>query len=177
MKRRRFGTYGTGKTTPIFDELRRSEAYRILSQTQRLILLDMLRVYCRASCWDTERVPEGFRFTYEQCEERISETGFYQVMRRLLKVGFLSAPPEIQEGRPAAPRRYLPCEDWRSYEPTADERRRLRGFENARKARLKKKKHRRANYWTNTSPNEDARQVPNWIGGKCTEEVGENAPA
>jgi hypothetical protein len=147
QKTRPMDTFGGRYNVPVSDELRLSLAYKILTHTQKLILIDMLRVYCSASWWDTQPVnAEAFCYTYKQCTETVSDKCFHGAVRRICRVGFFDAPLEIQEQAPAAPRRYRPSTDWRRHEPTRDEKRKIYRFEANKKSRITKKKRRRADF-------------------------------
>ena len=55
-KHKGFGYYGQGKGVYVPDELRLSEAYQVLTPTQKNLLVDMLRAYLQASNFDKENI-------------------------------------------------------------------------------------------------------------------------
>lgn len=141
-------SYGQGAFTLLYDELRSKLAYQDLSPTHRLVLLDMLRVYGRASNGDTVGVSSGFIYTYSHCQEVVSRNEFYRAIRRILEVGFFDAPPEKQELRAAAPRRFLPSNRWQKYEPAREQASKLRKRKAKKETRLARDRKRRTDFRT-----------------------------
>lgn len=121
-------TFGSGGFLRLYWNVLDSVAYRVLTPSQRLVLIDMLREYFGASSFDTDRIPDGFTYTYGQCTVDITDKTFYSAIRRIRKVGFFDRPIEIQEHRPAAPNRYVPSAAWEKYRPSDIERQKLNEF-------------------------------------------------
>lgn len=142
------GHYGSrpGLSIPLFDSVRESAAYQVLTHLQRCVLRDYLRTYYGASAWDTIAIPEGLIYTFAQCTEPVSRKCFYAAVKRLVKVGFMNCPPEIQEGRALAPRRFLPSEDWKEYVPTSSEAAKLRKLQAENLRNLSRDQGRRARF-------------------------------
>jgi len=123
--------------TPIFEDIRATEAYRTLTPIQKCILFDMFRQYHRASCFDTENIQNtGFMYTHGHCQEDVSDTSFYDSVKAILKRGWFEVPPMLQELRPAAPKRYVPSKKWCQYEPTDSEKSRMIEREEKKRAKL-----------------------------------------
>lgn len=132
-------TFSAGQKyyTPIFEDIRKTAAYRTLTPNQKVILLDMMRQYHRASAFDTESIDKtGFQYTYGHCMEVVSDTAFYDAIKAILRRGWFECPPIMQEPRPAAPRRYIPSQKWRQYEPTELEGKSLVEKEEGKRAKL-----------------------------------------
>lgn len=155
-KKQRLHFFGQGRNTPVYDELCESPAYRVLTPSERIVLVDFLRTYSRASSWDSEPVPDGFNFSFAHCKEVVSEKWFYSAIKRILAVGFFDCPPEIQEGKPMAPRRFVPSRRWAKYKPSATEAKQLARFENGKRKRLDRHRKRRTDFRAGLdSPNEE----------------------
>lgn len=145
-KEQRLHFFGQGRNTPVYDELRESEAYRVLGHIARLVLIDMLRVYCRASAWDTRLVDGGFAYTLTMCDEPVSKNQFYDAVRRIQEVGFFEDRPDLREKRALAPRQFMPSRRWTKYKPTDAESAKLRRLD-AHKTRTRNRdRMRRAKY-------------------------------
>lgn len=127
-------------STPIFDDtIRGKDAYRTLLPAQKLILIDMMRVYYRASRWDTENITDtGFTFTYKQCSEDLSAHAFYDALRAIVARGWFIEAVQLQELRAGAPKKYLPSRNWENYQGTPEERARLRQKQNRKAKRLQR---------------------------------------
>lgn len=129
-KSSRRGTYsGTSRwSTPIFDDaIRDKDAYRTLLPAQKLVLFDMMRVYYRASCWDTENISDtGFTYSYAQCREDLSAHAFYDALKAIVARGWFTVAYNLQEIKAGAPKKYLPSRDWEKYQAKPNEKTRLR---------------------------------------------------
>lgn len=150
-------TYGTGYPTPLRKEVLESVAYKVLAPTEKLILADMLRAYFRRTHWDKVPLPDGMTFTWTQCQEIVSENSFQSAVRRICRNGFFSAPPEIQERRPCAPRRYGATTKWRDYKATEQEAKRLSRHLESKTVRTTAKRQRRNKFRENLP---DAESTP-----------------
>ena len=156
---------------PIYSELKESDAYRVLTPTERLVLLDMLRLYNKASAGDKEYPDGGFNYVWQVCLENVSENYFYSARTRLCDLGFFDHPPEIQEMRPAAPTRFLPSREWSKYEATASEAKTLAKRNSEKKDRIRKKKRRRTDFRSSMGDNEN-RSSPKKVGRHDPTKVG-----
>ena len=112
--------FGAGKFLAVSSELRASLAYQSLSHASRLVLLDMLWAYGRASQGDTLRLDRGFRFTYGMCAEPIARGTFYRAIRELKAHGFFAEPLQLQPLVPGGPSVYVPSSDWRKFANTPE---------------------------------------------------------
>lgn len=126
-------------TYPYPDALFDSDAYKILSHANKLILLDMVRQYLFASRWQTIDLQEkdlakkGFSYTWKTCRLPIAESTFREAIAEILRIGFFDAPKDIQvKGDPVA---YIPLLLWRSYKTTKAERKALDTFDRRKKSR------------------------------------------
>lgn len=141
-KSSRRGTYsGTSRwSTPIFDDaIRDKDAYRTLLPAQKLVLFDMMRVYYRASCWDTENISDtGFTYSYAQCREDLSAHAFYDALKVIVARGWFSIAYDLQEIKAGAPKKYLPSRDWEKYQATKEERMRLHDRKTRKEQRIQR---------------------------------------
>ena len=141
--------YGTAKFfLRVHQDLRQSDAYKVLKPWGKLILLYMIGTYQKASSFGQYAIPKGFRYTFSSCSENVSERTFYRTVEDICRVGFFSTPPEIQEGRPAAAKRYHSSFDWNSYKPTKEESRMLEQYTYRKTDRMDGKSQRLTNYRT-----------------------------
>ena len=145
---KRFHTFGKGRGVYATDEMRRSVTWRSLTPAERLIALDMIRVYNGPSNGDSESIKErGFIFVYpKDLIELVSEDTFTKARERICEVGFFDKAHHLKELRPHAPNRYLPSERWRTYSPSAAERQRQQTKQRRGQQRFIEHKHRRANF-------------------------------
>lgn len=139
-------THGSGLFVRIYRELIESRAFRVLTASEGLVLIDMILVYFQASSLDTQSLPEGFTYSYSQCRVKVSEKKFYRSVSRICEIGFFRRPIDIQEQRPAAPHWYVSSIDWINFEPTRIERLALEKKERLKKRRLAEKRRRRTNF-------------------------------
>ena len=125
-KRQNNGTFGRGRGVYITDELRASLAYKTLTPQERLVLLDMIRVFNKASSGDRHPIADtGIVFTLSMTIEEVDEKSFSVARRRICQRGFFSRVPELESARPGAPHIYMPDTRWRTYTPTPDEQERI----------------------------------------------------
>lgn len=127
-------------------ELRKSNAYRVLTPQGKNLLMEWLSHYGSHSHGDTKRLPVGIMFTWSACEIDIHEDTFSRVRKRLLEVGFLHYDPMDQTRRPAAPNHYKPSTEWRNYKPTKLEQKRMDEVDAKKKRRILKKNRRRTDF-------------------------------
>lgn len=145
--RRQFGFYKVGRHFVLDSlDLTSKMAYRVLSHVERLILRDCIRAYNRQSKFDRELPKGGFTYTWEQCTEDVSERAFREAMKRLVRIGWIEWPPEVQDNRPASARRYMPSQKWNEYKPSASEREKLTKYDQMKAGRCIEKRRRRQNY-------------------------------
>ena len=128
-KNQQMGTYGRGRFLMLSDELQQSAAYRVLSPIQKLVLLDMLRLYGRLSRFDREPLPDGFSYTFKNCLEGINETSFYDARKRLVDVGFMVRRDDLKRLTPGAPDVFSASSGWMKYQPSDAESARLASSE------------------------------------------------
>lgn len=146
-KRERLGYYGEGAGwTPIHDELKACDAYRILSATERLVLLAWIRVYHKASGADMTELEDGFEYVWAVCDEDVSEGAFYRARKRICLLGFFEQPPDIQSLRPGAPARFTPSREWLRYRATGEEAKAIARHNKTKKDRLRRAQRRRTKF-------------------------------
>lgn len=146
-KRKAFDTYGAGQGVYLTNELKESDAYRVLTPSGKLVLQEMIRAYYQASNYDKADISHtGFIFTYSQCLEDVDETTFRKARKTLCAKGFFRKAPHLKELRPGAPDRYLPSTEWRAYVPSARECQARQRREQRKKASIARAKRRRADF-------------------------------
>ena len=139
--------YGTGQGLFLRDEIPVALGYRVLSAVEKLVLMEWLRTYGKASHGDTVDLGDtGVLFTFSQVREDVAESSFKRARRRLIQIGWFQSAPHLKPLRPGAPNRYLPSTDWRAYEPTAAESAALRKRTAVKAASLKRARCRRADF-------------------------------
>jgi len=139
--------YGSGPGYYVYNELRDSEAYRVLTPAQKLIFLDMYSCFMRACNFNKSSITSsGFQYPSAMCREDVDESTFTCARTRICKVGFFRRAPHLESGRPAAPNCYLPSTNWREYKPTEIEQRRLQRRVNRRKKRHSRARERRTKF-------------------------------
>jgi len=126
--------------------MRLGDAYRVLTPKQKLILIDMIRIYRKVSLGDKNYPKDGFEYVWEVCEEDVSESAFYLMRQRLVDLGFFDYPPEIQRMRAGTARRFLPSREWAGYKATPSESKVLAGRNKAKKTRIEDKQRRLAEF-------------------------------
>jgi len=119
------GTYGRGGFVMVYDSLRQSIAYRVLTSTQKIVLFDWLRLYMRLSNFDKEPLPDGFSYAFSNCTEPVDEGTFYQARQRIADVGFFEQRNDLKRLVPGAPDVFSPSSAWMQYKPTDEEAARL----------------------------------------------------
>lgn len=170
-------TFGKGYPTPLLKEVLDSVAYKVLAPMEKLILADMFRGYYRLTNWDRLRLPDGMIFTWTQCQEIVSERAFQCAVRRICHNGFFCAPPEIQEHRPCAPRRYRASTKWRNYQPTDREAKRLARYLEAKTARTKVKRDRRRRFRENLPEADSTPRKCADMTGKIVADTSDTKPS
>ncbi len=146
-KKRNLGFFGTGgQFTLIYREMRDSDAYRVLTPKQKLILNDMIRTYRKDSFGDKNYHKEGFEYVWEVCEEDVSESAFYRMRQRLVDLGFFDYPLEIQRMRAGVARLFRPSREWAGYKATPSESKVLAVRNKAKKTRIQDKQRRLAKF-------------------------------
>jgi len=142
-----FDHYGTGHGLFLRDEIREALAYRVLSPVERLVLMEWLRTYGKASAGDTVDLSDtGVLFCFSQVREDIGERSFQRARQRLIRAGWFQGAPHLKPLRPGAPNRYLPSTDWRAYKPTAAEAEALRKRDAIKAASLRRARRRRVDF-------------------------------
>ena len=136
-----------------------SNAYRVLRPKQKLVLLDMIRVYRKASSGDKVYPKGGFQYVWEVCEEDVSESAFYRIRQRLVAVGFFSCPAEIQSMRAGAATRFLPSRDWTNFMAKGIEAKKLAERNRSKKKRLSAKQRRLTDHRTSLGDDEISSRV------------------
>lgn len=137
--------FGSGRYTPIHDELIKADAYKALKPTARLVLLDMIRRERRLS-YGNKHLYEGFTYTWGHCNEDVSEETFRQAVHRVVELGFFTVDPDIQEGRPGAPIRYQASRKWEQFKLDAEAVKKQDRRLARKKARIANKRKRRTDY-------------------------------
>ena len=139
FSKKRFGPYwkfGQGKFTQITFELKESVAYLTLTSSEKLILLDMIRVYSQETHAGHRPVPQGFPYTWRMCKENLSEPTFQKGVRNVCEKGFFEKPLSIQDHRSATATRYISSIDWEKYDLTETEERKLNSYSCKKENRL-----------------------------------------
>lgn len=139
--RKRDGEFGFELT----DSLLHSPAYMTLTPAGRIVLNDMLRIYFRASSWESRDLADvGFQYAFGVCDANVSEHTFERARKQIVKHGFFETPPELQNCRLACSAgRYVGSEKWRTYKPNSKEDSELRRRTAARERRLERTKENR----------------------------------
>ena len=146
-KRQPLGFFGSvGSFTQLYNELKESQAYRVLTPTERLILIDMIRVYGKASAGDYETLSEGIEYTWSVCLEIVAEATFHRARKRICDIGFFESPLDIQSLRPGAPTRFMPSRKWAKCVATQSDANRLAKHNKAKKKRIREKQRRRSRF-------------------------------
>jgi len=140
LKQRRLGTYGGAKHGVFINgELRASIAYKTLSHAARLLLIDWVSRYMKQSHGDVENLrATGMTFAYADCTEVMNESTFKEARQAIIERGFFECLPSMQSIIPGSRRVYVPSVKWKTYQPTAQEARRLATATKAREAALMK---------------------------------------
>jgi hypothetical protein len=121
--------------------MRKSVAWKVLTATQRLILLEMLSVYYIVSLGNKAKIGDtGFAFTYSRCTVECSEITFRHSRERFLDIGWFKAPPMIQSTVPGSATLFAPCREWGQYEAIESEARGLKKRAKGKAARLTRDK-------------------------------------
>jgi len=113
-----FSTNG-GHYTPIFDSLLKSKAYKVLSFPERLVLMDMLRVYNACCGLKSQNVvhKEGFVYSYSMCfQYGITKNLFDSSRDRINEVGFFRGRKQYKTEDLV-----FPSDAWKKYIPTEKE--------------------------------------------------------
>lgn len=145
---RRFGHFWRDEPfTALGKTLRDSNAYRTLSATEKLVLVDWMRVFDSASWNDKDDLrKKGFCYTYSLCELDIPDRTFRRSKKPILVRKFFECPPLLQSGRPGDPYWFLPSRDWREYEPTAAEQEKIKQWDKRKLRTLDRDHGRRREY-------------------------------
>lgn len=154
----RRGTFGSGSFIVLYEDMLSALAFRVLSPTEKLVLVDMLRIYRKASKGDTGVVLGGFNYTWSHCKTDVSERAFYKSRRRIVELGFFKVLGEDQAGRLGESHRFSTSELWKKDERvTAEQRRKLMKSDEAKKAKLKRGRDRKTDYLTKGKPKKNQR--------------------
>lgn len=146
--------FGSSPFTLVSDELRKSLAYKCLTPTARLVLIDMIGKYHLASQCDKEALgPLGFQYVFLRCSEPVSKNSFYEAVKQIVEHGFFACPPEIQPLSVARPARYLPSTAWRTWS-NPDAEKKLRQREQRKENGIKRDQKRRNDYHRRDVPSE-----------------------
>lgn len=130
-----------GHFTPVYDSMKRTLAYRTLSPSSKLVLLDMLRVYNRE--WGKDSVAatnDGFNYTFSHCDEDVGKSTFDEAIAEIVERKFFRQRYIEYSGKP---KRFIPAEGWKSWTPDETTSRQL-----TRKVESKKSSIRRNHVFT-----------------------------
>jgi len=146
------GIYVPGKgasahTAPLRFDLLESAAYRALSNPGRLILLFMVKAWCKTTGW--ERRPASFSFSWAEVWTIIGEAAFLKARRELVAMGFFEARGEDQAGTPGAPIQYRASAQWMDFKPSAALAKQWADQDRYRRERVEKQHRRRARFKRN----------------------------
>ena len=139
--------YGDGYGVFVRDELRDSDAYLVLSFSARVVLIDMLRVYIKASQNEKINIRDvGFEYTFAMCRERISINSFGNSRKEVCRVGFFEMDSNLTLF--SYTNRYAPSIRWKSYKATDEEACVLKKHQDNKCKRLLKDKKRLIDFRT-----------------------------
>lgn len=111
-------TFGSGRGAYLTDEMRQSAAYRILSPTEKLVLMDFIRKHYRISSGDkTDIRSAGFAFTIADTLEAVDSKTFYRARTRICAAGFFTRDDSLKQIKPGAVDVFIPSGDWRTFSP------------------------------------------------------------
>ena len=153
-KRPRLGRIGRARhSTPIYDDLLDSPAYSVLTSSAKILLIEVLRRWCRKSAWDTAPASDGIPVTWDQCGRSMSEKTFRTARKALVTAGFLDVVLD-PERKPGAPVRYVFGTRWQSFEPDPETARKQRQHAARKAARIDASARRLMTFWqSNAQPN------------------------
>ena len=148
MKRQRLNTYGSSKRGVFLNnDVRLSDAYRALSATQRLILIDMIYRYNAKSGGDTANIRDiGFTYCYNDCSEIVDALTFRRARQELVAKGFFTLAHDLKGLKPGGLNVYRPSTDWKRYKLTETETARIAKATRRRKDTLARDKQRRRDH-------------------------------
>lgn len=119
-------TFGHGRGVYLTDEIRQSAAYRVLSPTEKLVLMDFIRKYYRASSGDkTDIRGAGFAYTFQDTLETVDAKTFYRARGRICAVGFFIRDDSLKRLQAGAVDVFIPSEGWRTFTPDTEAARRM----------------------------------------------------
>ncbi len=151
--------YGDGTFLMVSDAVRSSIAYRSLTNAHRLVFLDMMGAYMKASKGDTRSIDDsGFTYTFEQCRERIARATFYRATREIVKAGFFTTRPDLQPMRGGEATIYGPSCDWTKLdrsEAGTDARAKVERSERAKQLQIKRDRLRRGVFYRRLPSDKD----------------------
>ena len=140
-------TFGCGRGVYLTDEMRQSAAYRILSPTEKLVLMDFIRKYYRASSGDkTDIRSAGFAFTYQDTLELIDSKTFYRARARICAAGFFKRDDSLKQLKAGAVDVFIPSDGWRTFTPDKEAARRIESQQARKAAYIKRGKERTRDY-------------------------------
>ncbi len=132
--------------------VRESQGWCALKPLARVILLEMLDVYFRASGWEKRAGPiarDGFYFAWSQCRESISENAFLAARKEILRVGFFTSPIERTLGGAML---FMPSATWRKYRFTESERKRIEAARISKASQVAQHRDRRRKFLKTKTP-------------------------
>jgi len=123
MTRQRLHTYGRANHCVLINnELREADAYKALTPSARLVLIDWVARYNSKSKCDTISIKgAGFSYAFSDCLESVNESTFKAARQAILAKGFFECPEGMQTLKPGSRRIYTPSTKWRTYAPTPAE--------------------------------------------------------
>ena len=154
MSKQRFKTYGRAHHCVLINnELRESDAYKTLTPSARLVLIDWIGRYNAKSKLDTINIKgTGFTYAYADCTEAVNESTYKAARKAIVAKGFFECPPSMQTLKPGSRHIFIPSTKWRSYKPTVVEAKVIATGNKSRKKALQrwncftdKKKQRKGN--------------------------------
>ena len=150
-KRPRRDTFGGAPWMPLSEEIKSVDAWHALTSTERLVLLEMIRVYDSASYHDTVSIDsKGFNYPWSYCCELVDPQTFYAATRSICRVGWFEERPDLQDVRPAAPKVYTPSDKWRRFKATGEKGERIRKAKARRQQELARGQKRKRDFLAKT---------------------------
>jgi len=136
-KPKRLGTFGRGRGVFVTSEMRRSEAWCVLTPSHRLVLIEMLDAFNRVSSFDSVDITKtGFTFTHAACQTDVDYGTFKDARKQICRVGFFREAPELKDLTPASPTVYVTSREWEQYEASPDEAQRLQRAAKSKERRI-----------------------------------------
>lgn len=141
------GFHGTGKGVYLTNEMRESIAYLTLTSTEKLVLVDFVRMFRRASSGDTRDIRDiGFTFTMAHMLELIDHKTFYRAREKICQLGFFKRADSLKQIKACAPDVFIPSTDWKKFKPDPATEQSIRKKKEQQKTYLKRNEERKRKF-------------------------------